>query len=75
MDLHVAGWHMAIYLSIYVCCRMIIGRTQKMLSRDWLQNFQYNQTQPQSREFSVHKESLQIASQKLWDMGLGLELT
>ena len=28
-----------IYVSVYVCGSMIIGRTQKMLSCDWLQCF------------------------------------
>jgi hypothetical protein len=41
---------------------------------DWLQCFQYNLLEPQSREVSVHKESLNITKWKLWDTGLGLEL-
>ena len=51
----------SVCLFVFICGCMIIGRTQKMLSCDWLQYFQYNQTDPQSREVSVHKESLQIA--------------
>ena len=35
--------------------------TQKILSCDWLECFQYNQTDPKSWEVSVHKESLQMA--------------
>ena len=36
--------------------------TQKMLSCDWLQCFQYcNQSDLHAREVSVHKESLQLA--------------
>ena len=32
---------------------MITGRTQKMLSCDWLQCFQYNQTYPHNRYFGI----------------------
>ena len=46
---------------LYICGRMVIGRTQKMLSCDWSRGIQYNLHEPQSREVSVHKESLQIA--------------
>ena len=51
-------------VSVFLCGCMIIGRTQKcqrMLSCDWLQCFQYNLHEPQSREVSVYKESLKIA--------------
>jgi hypothetical protein len=44
-------------VTLFLCCCMIIGRTQTMLSCDWLQCFQYNQTDPQSREVSVYKDS------------------
>ena len=48
----------------YVCLSVCLANffdcdwsTQFKLSCDPLQNFQYNQTQPDSREVSVHKES------------------
>ena len=47
-------------ICVFMCGCMIIGRTQKLLSCDWLQGFQYNLHEPDSREVSVHKESLII---------------
>jgi hypothetical protein len=49
------------HLCMYVCGRMIIGRTQKMLSCDWLQNFRqlhYFSLIPGSVHFTVTYLSL-----------------
>ena len=47
-------------VTVLLCGCMIIGRTQKMLSCDWSRGIQYNLHEPQSREVSVHKESIMI---------------
>ena len=44
-------WCLSGVLALFKPCDL---STQKMLSCDWLQCFQYNKTDPQSREVSVH---------------------
>ena len=55
-------WTLLLCISVYlyICGCMIIGQTQKMLSCDWSRGIQYNLHEPQSREVSVHKESIMI---------------
>jgi hypothetical protein len=54
---------------MYVCGRMIIGRTQKMLSCDWLQNFQqlhYFSLKPGFVHFTATYLSLNTGRGNVW---------